>query len=505
VHNFFVGYHPWLFFGFLSGVILASPGGSFLGSIWSLFFLLALVFGYWGIVSSTRRIMVLPLGFFFLWLAVGFLLTVVARRSVEVMLPSPDERGFSSVPGVVVDEPDERDLDTRLTFRPDGSVGRLLLVVPIFPNYHYGDRLRVIGKPEAPPTFKTGEVGRTFDYPNYLAVRQIGIIIYRPKIERLEGRGGSLLIAKLFELKKAFIYRLDQVLPEPAASLLSGLVVGGKRSLGEVWQERLRYAGLIHLVVLSGYNLTIVGAAFASFFTTLRFRRSFALSGAVIAITLFSIMVGGGASVFRAAIMALIAILARLTGRLYEAGRALAVAIMVMVAINPLILVYDVGFQLSCLATLGLIYGSPLVEKWLKFIPLRFGLRSTITTTVAAQLAVLPWLLWAMGQVSPFALLANTLVVPIVPFAMLVAALIGFLGLFVFPLAYLLAPAGFLVATYILTITRIFAGLPGASLTIKFFPFTLVIIIYASYFFLWRHFQSRPPFPSGKLEIKSVS
>lgn len=485
MYNFFTPFLRLLAPGFLIGVLVGSLASKFLGPIWFLFFPMTLGFFIWGVGSSINRKMALSFGYFLLALVIGLFLTSVAERSPEVKLPVANEKGIVLVTGVVTDEPDERDRDTRLTFRPDGSSGQMLLILPTLISYHYGDRLRVTGRSQTPQSFET-DLGRIFDYPAYLAARGIGAIIYQPKIERVSENNGSIIVTKLFALKSAFLRQLDQVLPEPSSSLLGGLIVGGKRSLGEVWQERFRQAGLIHLVVLSGYNLTIIGVWAISFFTFLRLRRSFALGGAVLAIILFSIMVGGGASVLRAAIMALVAILARLTGRTYEASRALLVAIIVMVAINPLILVNDIGFQLSCLATLGLIYGSPLVERWLQFVPAKFGLRGTIITTIAAQLAVLPWLLWVMGQVSPYALLTNILVVPIVPLAMLISALVGLIGLLISPLALLLAPLGYVIATYILKVTSISASLPGAGLATKTFPLALVILIYAGYFYLWR-------------------
>lgn len=488
MHNFVGHYLRPLVLGFFTGVFLASLIGHILGSIEVLFLFLAAASFVGGIFAPFSRTISLTIAAFFLAVVFGFILTDAAGRSHEVKLPEAGADDIVAVAGMVVSEPDERDRDTRLTFRPDGSVGRLLLVLPVFPTYHYGDRLLITGKAERPRAFET-DLGRVFDYPAHLAVRGVGLVMRSPKVELLDENRGSKIVAALFALKASFLNRLERVLPEPAAALLGGLVVGGKRSLGEIWQERLRRAGLVHIVVLSGYNLTIIGAAIASFFVALRLRRSLTLIFSALAIILFSIMVGGGASVLRAAIMALIVVLARLTGRTYEAGRALITAMIVMVAINPLILVNDIGFQLSCLATAGLVYGSPLVGRWFDFIPIRFGLRSAIATTVVAQLAVLPWLLLVMGQVPLYALITNVLVVPIVPLAMLLSAIIGIIGLLLPPLALLVAPLGYLLATYILTVTSIFSSLPGAGLAIKTFPFALVLLIYLGYFFLWHRAQ----------------
>ncbi|MFH1170886.1 MAG: ComEC/Rec2 family competence protein [Candidatus Vogelbacteria bacterium] len=504
MYNFLAPLLRPLVLGFFAGVLLASLAGDILESIWLLFLFLALVFIFWSLGSPalpsgrpSRRKMFLPISAFLLALALGFLSIDWAEKSYEAKLPATDFREMITVVGIISDEPDERDRDTRLTFRPDKSAGRLLLVVPNFPIYHYGDRLRVVGKTEEPHTFETdiglpdGKAGRVFDYPAYLHTRGIGAVMYQPRIESLNENRGSKLIGGLFAFKNVFLNQLNQTLPEPQSSLLGGLVVGGKRSLGAVWQEHFRQAGLIHLVVLSGYNLTIIGVGIAWLFTALRLRRSLALLFSALAVILFAIMVGGGASVIRAAVMAIIVIFARLTGRSYDAGRALITAMVVMVAINPLILINDIGFQLSCLATAGLIYGSPLIERWFNFIPAKFGLRSVITTTTAAQLAVLPWLLFVMGQVPIYALLTNILVVPIVPLAMFLSAIIGLAGLIILPLTYLLAPLGYLIATYILTVTSIFSALPGAGLSLKTFPFALVLLIYLGYFWLWRRMQPK--------------
>lgn len=471
MYNFFIG--------FLAGVAL--------GQAWTLTLTLTLFFGLWSFVPISSRAINLKFCLFFLALTLGILSIINAQGSIIITLPESNERGEVSIEGVVTDEPDERDLNTRLTFQPTGSEGKILLVVSTFPTYQYGDLLRVTGKLEKPKTFETDDnSGRTFNYPAYLAVRGIGAIMYQPRVKRLEGGGGFRFVSKLFQLKHAFLTHLDQALPEPESSLLGGLVVGGKRSLGDLWQERLRRAGLVHLVVLSGYNLTIVGAAIAGLFSYFRLRRSLALALSALAIIIFAIMVGGGASVIRAAVMALIVIIARLTGRIYEAGRALAAAVLLMVIINPLILLNDIGFQLSCLATAGLIYGEPLFERWFHFMPKRFGFRSTVATTVAAQVAVLPLILYSMGQLPPYALLTNVLVVPIVPLAMLLSAGIGLAGFIFSPLAYLIAPLGYLLAKYILIVTLIGSALPGASLMVKSFSVLLVVVIYAGYYLVWK-------------------
>ena len=131
--------------------------------------------------------------------------------------------------------------------------------------------------------------------------------------------------------------------------------------------QLFRIVGLIHIVVLSGYNMTVVADGVARLFRFLSLR-SRTVVGTVL-IILFSLMVGGGATVIRAAIMTILALIARTLGRVADAGRLLFIAGIIMLLENPRILLGDPSFQLSFLATLGLIYLSPLVEKRLMWIP----------------------------------------------------------------------------------------------------------------------------------------
>src|SRR5690606_5955202 len=147
------------------------------------------------------------------------------------------------------------------------------------------------------------------------------------------------------------------------------------------------------------------------------FRGKIPLLFGAVGIILFAIMVGGGATVVRASIMALLSLIARATGRLYEVTIALIVAGFIMVLWSPRVLVFDPSFQLSFLATLGLIHATPLFERWLRMIPEYFSLRTIISATLGTQLFVLPLLLFMTGVFPMYSPLANALVLPAVPIA----------------------------------------------------------------------------------------
>lgn len=212
-----------------------------------------------------------------------------------------------------------------------------------------------------------------------------------------------------------------------------------------------------------------------------------------VAIALFVITAGAGSAAVRAGIMACIALFARATGRTYDALRALGVAIVLMLLINPLLLAFDPGFQLSIAATLGLILGAPLVESRLSWIKQIF-VRDVVATTIAAQVFVLPLLLYQTGNLSPFALPANILVLPFVPLAMALSFISGSIGMLLPQVASLVALPSYLMLSYVVSVTELISSLPFAKVVLPAFPFALVVIAYALLGVLvWKLTQKHPP------------
>lgn len=382
--------------------------------------------------------------------------------------------------GTVVGEPDERETSLRLIFSPDlpsevdkNTGGKIILSAGKYPSHVYGERLRVSGKLEAPENFAT-DAGRTFDYQNYLAKDDIFYLISNPRIEKI-GFDESWLVsarAKLFGFKKLFLLRLGQALPEPQSALLAGIAIGAK-GLSTDWGERFRTVGLSHLIVLSGYNITIAAEATAKALSFLPPLAGILAGGA--SVILFTLATGASRTAVRAAIMALVALLARATGRVYQSLDALFLAAFVMILFQPKILISDISFQLSFLATLGVIAGPPLIKKYLEFLPEKLGLRETTTTTLSAQLAVLPWILYKMGNLSLIALPVNLLVLGLVPLTML----LGFV-VFLFPFPPFTYFA-YLLLSYDLLIAKYSSQIPFASVNIAYFPLWLTVLVYVFY------------------------
>jgi len=391
--------------------------------------------------------------------------------------------------GIVIDEPDERENNTKLTILFDVVSGehvddKVLVTANTFPRFSYGDKIVLSGTLKKPKNFK-GEEGNEFDYISFLAKDSIFYQMFFPEIELLSEGNGNIVKHNLFTLKRAWLNNVGKVIPDPAVSLLGGLVVGAKRSLGADLQEDFRKTGIIHVVVLSGYNVTIVAEAIMRFFSFLP--QLFGISIGGIAIIFFAILTGGSATVVRASFMALLVLLARATGRTYAITRALFIAGFFMILHNPKILVFDSSFQLSFTATIGLIYLAPKIEQYFKLVPTRWQLREFATATVATQLLVLPMILYKMGDLSLVALPVNLLILASIPITMLFGFITGVIG---FMSSFLSLPFAFVtyaLLAYQLKVVDLFASLPFASLHITSFPLWGALLLYTLYgLLIWK-------------------
>lgn len=416
------------------------------------------------------------------------------HRNVPIMDRHLNER--VALIGVVSDEPDEREDSVRLTIAVGSLLesgqktsvsAKVLLLTDLYPKFSYGDRIEFSGKLAKPKNFVDPN-GKVFDYESYLAKEGIYYQMTRPSVKLVAHGEGNKVISTLFEFKNAFLSRVSSLIPEPHASLLGGLVVGAKHSLGKKLLDDFRTAGVIHIVVLSGYNITIIAYFIEWLFS--RLRKNLRLMVASVGVTLFALMVGASATVVRATIMALLVLLAKATGRIYAVTRALLIAGFLMLLHNPHILVFDTSFQLSFLATVGLIYVSPLIEPHVKWVTERWKMREIVVATLATQVFVLPFLLYKTGVLSIVALPVNLLVLSAIPATMLTGFLAGMVAFLSNTLAFPIAFAAYLLLDYELKIVEFFSHLPFAAVTITSFPLGLMILWYGAYFALFLKFSS---------------
>lgn len=352
--------------------------------------------------------------------------------------------------GVVVDEPEEKTYYTEVIVKISDipRTQKILVQAPFYPDYEYGDEVMVKGKLKRPKDFVT-QAGHTFHYQKYLAKDDIYYLLSDPTITLLSKHRGSPVKEILFNTKHSFIDHIRKVLPRPESSLLAGMLIAGKGGLGTQLENQFKEVGLIHIVVLSGYNVTIVAEAFISLLSFLP--RFISYGCGALGIILFTIMAGGGSTIIRASFMSIVALIGKLTGNQYSALRALLVGGFAMIMWNPLILQYDPSFQLSFLATFALIVFSTPLQKRLG----RFGesfIGEILSSTFAVEFFLLPYLLYMNGRFSLVSLPANLLVLSFIPFTMLtgfIATVSSYLSLFI---SYPFSFVSFVMLHYILSI-----------------------------------------------------
>lgn len=364
--------------------------------------------------------------------------------------------------------------------RMTGDALKIRMKAPLYPRISFGESVEFAGSLSAPFNFRS-ESGREFNYQGFLAKDGIFFEIKSADIRLISDARLSPRSA-LLGLKRRFVDALERALGEPHAALAAGLVVGEKSALGKDLLDDFRRVGLIHIVVLSGYNITIVADALRRILLFLP--RAWGIAAGAAGIGLFGILVGGGATVVRSCLMAGVALSADLIRRDYDVSRALIVAGLAMLIQNPLILLYDPSFQLSFLATLALILLAEPFERLLPFMPERFGIRGIVASTLATQVFVSPYILYMMGQISIIGMVVNILVLPFIPLTMLAVFATGAVGCLPGVVGHSLSqPIGWVahgLLSYELSLVETFARVPLAAIEVPKFSGWIVIVAYAA-------------------------
>jgi competence protein ComEC len=484
---------PLLLLGFSVGILVASYAALPSAAYLFIGFVALLLFGVWFFAHRTAYFCV---GLLLLLIAVGAFRTSLAPRALTPAT-QPLLGQKVELQGVVVGDPDIRESNVRIPIevRAGSTTTRILAVTDRYPEFSYGDEVTVSGVLSTPEPFDTNG-GRTFAYDAFLAKDGIFALAKHAHIERTGTRHDPLtfVLRTLYAGKHRFSRALEDALPEPHASLAEGLLAGGKQDLGQDLLDAFTIAGLLPIIVLSGYNVMIVAESVLAFLSFLP--RRFALSLAGITILVFVFAAGGGASAFRALLMAALALFARATRRTYDALRALAAVYVLMLLISPLSLAFDPGFQFSFAATLGLILVSSAFEiRLIRIHPA--ALREVVATTLAAQLFVLPLLLYQTGNLSLVAIPANIFVLPLIPLTMALSACAGIVALVFPPVGFFVGLPAYLFLSYTTETAKLFASLPFAHVILPAFPAFLVPLLYIPVWLLVKWLRNMPtPVPS---------
>jgi len=375
----------------------------------------------------------------------------------------------------VVQEPDIREKSVNLTIQPENINGKVLVTIDRYPEYQYGDKLKITGKLETPSEDING-----FNYKEYLKKDGIYSVMGFPDIEFTGENSGSPVMKILFSFKNKFKETARQFISPPQEGILEALIFGDEENISQAWKDKLNLTGTRHITAVSGMNITIISFLILNFLLLLGFWRQQAFYLTIFLLILYILMIGSPASAVRAGAMAGLFLLAQHLGRMSAAQRAVVFAAAFMLFLNPLLLKLDVGFQLSFLAILGMIYFQPFFSEVFKKIPNPkfFPVAATLAATLSAQIFTLPILIYNFGYISLTSPVTNILIVPFLAPITILIFVFGFLGMIFYSLGFVLSWPIWLCLTYLTGVIDFFSKVPFSSLKLQNIPWIFLVIFY---------------------------
>jgi len=453
-------------------------------------------------VSSFLWLAILAVSVFLLWLGqhaprpLALLLFGIALAGYRWMAvpQSADiqrylDQGGTQIEGIVTGEPELRDtsiqfrLDSETIFTQSQTVptnGAILVRAPRTTLVQYGDRVRVTG------LLVTAAQIDTFNYADYLARTGLYGIVQNGIVEVIDAQPPAPIIAALLNFKHGTQQRIAQILPEPAAGLLTGILTGGEQNISPELAEAFARTGAAHIIAISGFNMALLSGLIMRLFPPIVGTRGAAILGIGL-LVVYTLFVGAGAGVVRAALMSSLLILAPLLKRDSFVPASLCGVALVMLLLNPFVL-WDISFQLSFGAVLGLsLFGTPFAHTWGGMLKRLFpaGLArlingftgEAIPVSLAAQVFTLPLIVLYFQRFSLVSLIVNVLILPLQP-------LILYLGLSGALLAWIIPPLAaamlwFVFVLLMMTIGVVRAGsrLPFADVPLYIDPRLLALMI----------------------------
>jgi len=315
-----------------------------------------------------------------------------------------------------------------------------------------------------------------------------------PEIEIIGQGFGNPIVGALISFKNKFKNIAESFISPPEVGILEALIFGDEGQISKDWQEKLNLTGTRHIAAVSGMNITIIASLILTFLLSLGLWRGQAFYLSVALLLLYILMIGAPASSVRAGVMAGIFLFAQKSGRMSQGQRAVIFAAAFMLALNPLLLRFDIGFQLSFLAVMGIIYLQPIFSNWLRRIPdfKFFPLRATIAATLSAQVFTLPILIYNFGYVSLVSLPANILIVPFLAPITILIFIFGLSGMIFLPFGQIFSFPVWFALSYLTKIIDIFARIPLAVLKIEHLHWIWLAVFYLILgFFIWRWQESQ--------------
>jgi competence protein ComEC len=366
-----------------------------------------------------------------------------------------NDKGQFAMTGIISDEPDVRDTNQKLKVKVGNST--VLVTTNRYPEYRYLDKIKLTGKLETPT------VSEDFNYKDYLLKDHIYSVMNFPKVKIVsqEHQPGILSYSyeKILFAKEKLSQAIQSNFLPPHSLILEGIILGNNKNMTQDLRNKLNSAGLRFLTAISGVHVIILSTILLSFlmFSGLSRNQSFYFS--IIFIWLYIVITGFSASGIRAATMGSIFICAQVFGRQNTSSRTIVLAGSLMLLQNPLLLIYDAGFQLSFLASLGIIYLKPVVSGLLSilFKEKLKELLDIFSVTITAQISTLPIMIFNFGSISLVSPITNFLILPIMPWILSFGFMFSILGALSKFLGFILYVPAWVLISYFIKVMEIFS------------------------------------------------
>ncbi|MBI2112992.1 MAG: ComEC/Rec2 family competence protein [Candidatus Wildermuthbacteria bacterium] len=403
-----------------------------------------------------------------------FAYTLFLRQDVSFKEFEQYEGKRVLVQGMVAKEPQKRSSGLQLVVRPEGGFSyKVLATADAFIDVEYGDSVELRGVVKKPPEFDD------FNYREYLEAKGIGALMQDTDVEVLGvSQSKNAIYAWILAIKQRFRDVIFRHTSPPESAVLLALLLGDQGAMPNDMKDALNKTGLRHFIAISGQHIVILTNMLVPLFLAFGLWKKQAIVGAFLCMVLFVLLTGAEASAVRSGIMGGILLLSQYLGRMQDSLRILAFAAALMLLANPLLLTRDAGFQLSFLATLGIIVLYPWFRALFSKLPETLGMRDILAMNAAAQVFTFPVLAYNFGYISLIGFVTNLLVLPLAPlllglgFAFLVAgSLWSFLG-------FVLSFPVIMGAKYLLLVVNLFASFPFSAIAIEHIPVLLFLLMY---------------------------
>lgn len=453
---------------FVGGICIAS---FFIDSI--IIEIVVLIIGLTLIGSFYENKKIVVIGFCFSFISLGMFMfgfNLSKIENNELVSFNNKEVVFE---GIVLSDPERGADKTQLMvdiFNNDKKISRVLIFTDKYSPVIFGDTVRVRG------IIKVPEKLDNFDYRGYLAKDGVSTIISFPQVEVISNKVS--FIGKIYDFKKELGKRIRDNLSPSLSPILEAMILGNDQKMDKETKSKLSTSGLSHVIAISGSHIVLFSAMLFEVLLFLGLWRKQALLGSIFFTLFYVFLVGMPASGVRAGIMVGLLFLAQLISRQSFNLRTLVLAASIMLFFNPLLLKFDLGFQLSFMAVLGIILTGPVFNKWLDVVfrgKLKW-LQEIVAMTMSAQVFTLPLLISSFGYFSIISLLSNIIVLPITPLLMALGILVPIFG------AIVAIPCSILLS-YLMWVVDVSSRIPFAILKIDL-PFVVLGIIYIPFLYL---------------------